>query len=266
MKLLLIAAMIVTTPVPAQPEIAITVTTAGFQAPQEIHGSTVMLTVASQDPQGAWLGMVQLRPGVPLATYVRDVQMAFSDDPTTSVAGGRAVTKDVTMLGGIAVARVPASVTITAAPGTYYLVDFRDVREPDFADRIHQLRVMPGPGSTPAVSADIVMLDGRYLAPATLPTGQHIRVTNLSSQLDEAMLIPVRSGTTLGDIDGFFAGTGPTPFTGGPTGVVPMSPWRSAVFRADLPPGEYALVTWIRDLRSGERLAVEGMRELISIR
>ena len=265
MKLLLITAAIMAGPVAAPPDVAITVTPAGFQAPQEIHGSTVTFTVTSQDPQGAWVGMVQLRPGVPLATYVRDIQMAFSDDPATSVAGGRAVTKDATMLGGVAVARVPASVTVTAAPGTYYLVDFRDVREPDFADRIRQVRVTPGPASTPEVSADIVMLDGRYLAPATLPTGRHIRVTNLSSQFDEAMLIPVRPGTTLADIDGFFTGTGPTPFTGGPTGVVPMSPWRSAVFRTDLPSGEYALVTWIRDLRSGERLAAEGMRQLVQI-
>ncbi|GAB3881719.1 hypothetical protein GCM10029964_038260 [Kibdelosporangium lantanae] len=143
MRLLLVAAAIMAGPVP-QPEVAITVTPAGFQAPQEIHGSTVTLTVTSRDPLGAWVGMVQLRPGVPLATYVHDVQMAFSDDPATSVAGGRAVTADATMLGGVAVAQVPASVTVTAAPGTYYLVDFRDVREPDFADRIRQVRVTPG--------------------------------------------------------------------------------------------------------------------------
>jgi hypothetical protein len=266
MKLLLIAAAILTSPVASQPEVAITVTPAGFRAPQEIHGSTVTLTVTSQDPQGAWLGMVRLRPDVPLAAYVRDVQMAFSDDPATSVAGGRAVTREATMLGGVAVAGVPASVTITAEPGTYYLVDFRDVREPDFADRIRQVRVTAGPGATPDVSADIVILDGGYLAPATLPAGRHVRVTNLSAQFNEAMLIPVRPGTTLGDLDAFFARTGPTPFTGGPTGVVPMSPWRSAVFRADLSSGEYALVTWIRDLRSGDRLAAEGMRRLVSIR
>ncbi|GAB3881715.1 hypothetical protein GCM10029964_038250 [Kibdelosporangium lantanae] len=109
------------------------------------------------------------------------------------------------------------------------------------------------------------MLDGRYLAPDTLSAGRHVRVTNLSGQFNEAMLIPVRPGTTLADIDGFFAGTGSSPFAGGPTGVVPMSPWRSAVFRADLPAGEYALVTWIRDLGSGERFAAEGMRHLVRI-
>jgi hypothetical protein len=243
----------------------ITVTAAGFQAPQGVSGGAITLRVKSTDPQGAWLGLVRLRPGVALETYVADVRQAFSDDPATSVAGGRAVTRDVEMLGGVAVAQVPASVTIIAAPGVYQLVDFRDVREPDFATRIRPLRVTPGANAEPGSASQILQLDSTFVAPRQLTAGANVRVTNLSRQLNEAMLIPVRPGTTLGDLDSFFSGAGGSPFTGGPSGVVPMSPGRSAVFSAELPVGEYALVTFVRDLRTGAMLAAEGMRALVAI-
>jgi hypothetical protein len=243
----------------------ITVTAAGFQAPQTVSGGSITLRARSTDPQGAWLGLVRLRPGVALETYVADVREAFSDDPATSVAGGRAVTRDVDMLGGVAVAQVPASVTVTAAPGGYHLVDFRDVREPDFATRIRPLLVTPGASGEPGASAQILQLDRTFVAPRQLTSGANVRVVNLSCQLNEAMLIPVRPGTTLGDLDAFFSGAGGAPFTGGPTGVVPMSPGRSAVFSAGLPAGEYALVTWVRDLRTGTMLAAEGMRALVTL-
>lgn len=83
--------------------------------------------------------------------------------------------------------------------------------------------------------------------------------------------MPVRPGTSLAELDAFFiavdAGRRPTgsPFTGGPTGVVPLSPGQSATLSADLPSGTYALVTWVRDLRTGRMFAAQGMRALIRV-
>ncbi|GIH97318.1 hypothetical protein ACFFMN_38175 [Planobispora siamensis] len=260
----------------------ITVTPSGFTAPETVRAGTLTLTVRSQDPQGAWVGLVRLRPGVRLERYLRHLKQAMDDDPRTSVAGGRAVSEDVVMLGGAAAGHVPATVTTVVTPGEYHLVDFRDVQEPDFAGRVRPLRVTgpagsprssspspsPQPSSLPQPSpapAVITATDSGFVTPRRLTSGSPVLVVNRSSQFNEAMLMPVRPGTTTADLDAFFSGTGGYPFTAGPTGVVPMSPSRAALLTAALPPGEYALVTWVRNLRTGRMLAQEGMRELVDI-
>lgn len=251
-------------------EMDVTVTRDGFTAPATLRAGRVALRARSSDPQGAWLGLVRLRPGVTLNRYLRDLERAMGDDP---VEGGRAVARDVEMLGGVAVAHAPAAVTLTVTPGHYHLVDFRDVGLPDLADRVRPVRVLAGPGhaSTGArPAARITLRDGAFEAPATL-TGP-VRVVNRSRQPNEAMLMPVRPGTTPADLDAFFAGVdaghrpGTSPFTGGPTGVVPLSPGRAAVLETELPAGSYALVTWVRDLRTGRMFAALGMHALITVR
>ncbi|MBG0827097.1 hypothetical protein HS041_04890 [Planomonospora sp. ID67723] len=246
----------------------ITVTPAGFAAPASVRAGALTLTVRSQDPKGAWVGLVRLRPGVPLDRYLGHLKQAMDDDPSTSVAGGRAVARDVVMLGGAATGHVPVAVTTVVTPGEYHLVDFRDVEEPDFAQRVRPLRVV-GPGAGPRTPSSppevITATDSGFVAPRQITSGSPVLVVNRSSQFNEAMLMPVRPGTTLADLDAFFSGTGGYPFTERPTGVVPMSPSRAALMTAALPPGEYALVTWVRNLRTGRMFAQEGMRELVNI-
>jgi hypothetical protein len=247
-------------------DVDIAVTPEGFAAPAPLRAGPVTFNVRSSDPEGAWIGLVKPRPGVTLERYLADLERSMGSDP---VEGGKAVLGDVEMLGGVAVAHVPASVTMRVPPGDHYLIDFRDVGLPDLASRVRPVRVLPGHAGVPAsASAQITLLDGTFRAPATL--AGPVRVVNLSSQHNEAMLMPVRPGTSLTDLDAFFtevdAGRYPSsPFTGGPTGVVPLSPGRSAVLDAPLPPGEYALVTWVRDIRTGKMFAARGMRALITV-
>ncbi|MEU7530298.1 hypothetical protein AB0A74_31540 [Saccharothrix sp. NPDC042600] len=233
----------------------------GFDAPSTIGAGAVTFAVSSSDPAGAWLGLVRLRAGVSRERYLADLTRAMGPDP---VEGGRAVARDAEMLGGVAVARTPAAVTIRVSPGDHLLVDFRDVGLPDLADRVRPVRVVPGHGGGHGPADQVVVvLDGRFVAPAAI-TGS-VRVVNLSPHVNEAMLMPVRPGTTDADLGAFFRGAGPAPFTGGPTGVVPLSPGRSAVLDADLPAGPYALVTWVTDTRTGRMFAADGMRALVTV-
>ncbi|MFJ9582939.1 hypothetical protein [Streptomyces acidicola] len=248
----------------------IAVTPEGFTAPSVLRPGAVTFRVRSTDPAGAWIGLVRLRPGVTLETYLADLRRAMGDDPG---AGGRAVARDVEMLGGTAVAHAPAAATLYVTPGTYYLVDFRDVDLPDLADRVRRLTVPPGwPVQVPRPSAPtsrITLRDSAFDVLGVL--SGPVRVVNRSRQHNEAMLMPVRPRTTLADLDAFFeavdAGRDPgaQPFTGGPTGVVPLSPGRSAVLETQLPSGTYALVTWVRDLDSGSMFAARGMRALVTV-
>ncbi|MFJ8011751.1 hypothetical protein [Streptomyces sp. NPDC096339] len=254
----------------APQEVDIPVTPDGFTAPSVLRAGPVTLRVRSTDPRGAWIGLVRLRPGVPLERYLEDLERAMGDDP---VEGGKAVARDAEMLGGAAVAHAPAAVTMKLTPGEYHLIDFRDVGLPDLADRVRPVRALAGHPRTDTAdirpAARITLRDGAFEAPDVL--SGPVQVVNRSRQHNEAMLMPVRPGTTLADLDAFFAdvdaGRRPSgsPFTGGPTGVVPLSPGRSAVLTTDLPPGEYALVTWVRDLRTGSMFAARGMRMLITV-
>lgn len=244
-----------------QQQVDIAVGVGGFAAPDTIRAGAVTFKVSNTDPAGAWLGMVRLKAGVSREQYLADLTRAMGPDP---VEGGKAVAKDAEMLGGVAVARVPASVTMRVSPGDYLLVDFRDVGLPDLAERIRPVRVVAGHGQAPPRAEQVIMvLDGRYVAPAVIRGS--VRVVNLSPHVNEAMVMPVRPGTTDADLEAFFRRTGPAPFTGGPTGVVPLSPGRSAVLDVDLPAGDYALVTWVTDTRTGRMFAADGMRALVRV-
>lgn len=267
-----IALTLAPAPAHAAEVVDIAVTPDGFSAPARVQAGQLTLRVRSTDPAGAWLGVVRLRDGVPLDRYLADVRQAFSSDPAQEVAGGRAVTADAVMLGGVAVANTPAAVTMSVNRGRYLLIDFRDALLPDLATRVRTLDVQPRPDAPACAATRITLLENRFAAPSSFASGAPVEVVNRSSQFNEAMLIPVRPGTTLADLDAFFAvvnagqGYPPTsPFVGGPTGVVPLSPGRSAIFAAALPAGPYALVTWIRDLRTGQLYATQGMRTLVTL-
>ncbi|NUT91978.1 MAG: hypothetical protein HOY78_08090 [Saccharothrix sp.] len=239
-------------------EVPISVGVGGFEAPDTIRAGAVTFRVSNADPAGAWLGLVRLK--TTRERYLADLTTAMGSDP---VEGGKAVARDAEMLGGVAVARTPAAVTIRVSPGEYLLVDFRDVGLPDLADRVRPVRVVPGSGGRPERAEQVVMvLDGRYVTPGVIRGP--VRVVNLSPHVNEAMLMPVRPGTTDADLAAAFTG-GPSPFTGGPTGVVPLSPGRSAVLDVELPAGPYALVTWVTDTRTGRMFAADGMRALVTV-
>ncbi|KAB2346122.1 hypothetical protein [Actinomadura rudentiformis] len=252
----------------------IVVSADGFTAPAAVREGATTFRVSASDPDGAYIGLVRLRPGATLARYLDDLQRAYGQkDP----AAGKAVERDVVMYGGAAVLPgTPVSTTTVLTPGSYYLVDFKDVGRPGLADKVRPLRVLPSarPSVRPRAAAQILQVatpDGaRFRVPAKVRGGAPIRVTNLSSQFNEAILMPVKPGTTRADIGAFFAAMdrgerAPYPFTGGPLGTVPMSPGRSAVLSIDLPAGNYALVTWLPDYRTGHMHAAQGMYELITV-
>lgn len=133
--------------VPAQ-EVDITVTPDGFDAPTTLRAGAATPKVRSAGPSGAWLGLVRPRPGVTLDRCLDDLRRAMGDDPAEAVEGSRAVARDAEMLGGVAVAHAPASVTIPLTPGDHYLIDFRDAGLSDLASRVRPVRVLPGHASS----------------------------------------------------------------------------------------------------------------------
>ncbi|MFC5749566.1 hypothetical protein [Actinomadura rugatobispora] len=251
----------------------ITVTPDGFTAPATVPEAT-SFRVTATDPDGAYIGLVQLRKGVSLQRYLADLEQAYDEsDPEAALAGSRAAERDVVMYGGAAVLPgVPVTFTPTLRQGTYHLLDFKDVGSPGLEAKVRTLRVL-GPGRTrPRAEAEIVQHQtARFGVSGVLRAGAPIRVTNRSRQFNEAIFMPVREGTTRAHVGAFFtaleAGEAASPpFTGGPIGTVPLSPGRSTVISVGLRPGTYALVTWITDYRTGRMFAAQGMHEIVTLK
>ncbi|MEU8110564.1 hypothetical protein AB0C18_43360 [Nonomuraea muscovyensis] len=257
----------------------VVVETSGFTAPASMPAGATTFRIQSPDPEGAYLGVLRAGPGVSLQQVIADLERAYDRaDPEDALAAARKLAREVVMHGGAAVLpSTPVSYTTELTAGTYHLIDFKEVGRPGLAEKVRTLRVRPAPWrpSPPAAAAQITQYrapDGtsRFEAPATIRSGRPVRVLNRSRQFNEAILMPVRPGTTREQVGAYFTamdegGQAPYPFTGRPVGLVPMSPGQSAVVRADLSPGTYALVTWLPDYRTGRGHAAQGMHEILTV-
>jgi hypothetical protein len=251
----------------------------GFTAPATRRAGIASFRVSTTDPAGIRLGLFRLKPGVPLDRYLVHLRTALSGEREEAVAAGRKVVREATLLGGVnALPGQPATLTQALRPGTYHLIDYEDiddgagrpvtVRALTVTDRIeHDV-----PDRPDAMIRMVETPSGpRFQAPRTLRSGASVLVTNLSNQVDEAIFVPVRPGTTSKDVQRFFdaieRGEWPpeSPFTGLPQGMPVISPGHAAVIRPGLMPGEYALVTWVTDLGNGAGRAVQGMHTLVTV-
>jgi hypothetical protein len=251
----------------------------GFTAPATRRAGITTFRVSTTDPAGIRLGLFRLNPGVRLDRYLVHLRTALTGNRAEAVAAGRKVVRQATLLGGAsAVPGQPATLTQVLSSGRYHLIDYEDIEEG--AGRpvaVRQLTVTDGiehdvPDRPDALVRMIETPSGpRFDAPRTLRPDDSLLVTNLSGQVDEAIFMPVRPGTTSADVQAFFEardrGEWPpySPFIGAPRGMPVLSPGRAAVLRPALTPGDYALVTWVLDLDSGAGRAAAGMHALVSV-
>ncbi|MEV0651313.1 hypothetical protein AB0I28_39275 [Phytomonospora sp. NPDC050363] len=273
------AALITAAPAQAAPTHAspsstvdVSVTSDGFTAPATVAPGEVTLNVSATDPEGAWIGLVRLRPGISLAEYLDDLTTAFAGGPGSGEAS-REVEHDVTAHGGLAVLDGrSASAAQFLAPGAYLLLDYKDVGRDGLAAKVRELRVGGRWSASAPASArvNVVMYQtgggARFAAPSRIPAGAPVRVTNLSAQFNEAIWMPLADGLDGTDVAAWFAGTSQAyPFTGGPSGMVVLSPGRTQVVDVDLAPGRYALVSWAHDYETGEFHAAQGMHAVVDL-
>ncbi len=248
----------------------------GFTSPASRRAGITTFRVSTTDPAGIRLGLFRLKPGVRLDRYLGHLRTALTGDRAEAIAAGRNVAREATLLGGaMAVPGQPATLTQVLSPGRYHLIDYEDIESGRLT--VRPLTVTEGidhdvPDRPDALVRMIETPDGpRYDAPRTLRSTDSLLVSNLSGQIDEAVFMPVRTGTTSADVQAFFdardAGEWPpdSPFVGAPRGMPVLSSGRSAVLRPGLPPGEYAVVSWVMDLESGAGRGAQGMHTLVTV-
>ncbi|WP_017596478.1 hypothetical protein [Nocardiopsis potens] len=253
---------------------------AGIAAPDTVEPGAATFRIRSEDPEGAWLGLVRLVDGVSLEQYLDDLKRAYGYGPE-AIAASRVLDGQGIMLGGAAVTGdVPVSYTQLLSPGTYHFIDYKRILGDGPAAKVHSFTVGTGPasmGSEPS-GAEVAVVQvntaagPRYQVPQEIRSGTPLRVTNRLDQYNEAVLMGLKDGARGSDVEDFFAAISdgrqpPVPdlIRSGPVGCVPLSPGRSAVVSADLPPGRYVLTSWVTDHDNGRKFPAEGMYALVTI-
>ncbi|MFJ5225038.1 hypothetical protein [Streptomyces sp. NPDC088400] len=249
----------------------VVVTPDTITAPATVPAGPVTFRVTTPTAGGLGLPLVQVR--VPIDTYLDDLtRMTTAPTPAEAAAAAAVVERESVNFGGAAV-QPGNEVTFSTVlrPGRYYLLsyDFDGSARPV----AHVLTVKgPGNGGLPE-PVDVIRhtRSGFWVPGGRLhSTGTHF-VVNESGALNEAVLLPVRPGTTAAEIDAFFAalrdGTTPPsyPITGGAVGSPPLSPGRFGWLGVSLPPGGYVLSSWVTSTTSGRPRVFDGFYQLVTL-
>ncbi|MPY48862.1 hypothetical protein [Streptomyces acidicola] len=241
-------------------------------APAKVPAGPVSFRVSTPTEGGMGLPLVQLR--VPIDKYLDDLTtMTNAPTPDEAAAAAAVVESEAVNLGGAAVQPgIDAVFTQILWPGTYYFIayDFDSSERPV----AHRLTVEGVGRGEPPVPVDVIRHtpSGFWVSGGGQlhANGTHLCV-NDSGVLNEAVLLPVRPGTTAAEVDAFFAalrdGTPPPsyPIIGGAAGSPPLSPGRSARVGLPLRPGGYVLSSWITSTTTGRPRAFDGFYKLVTL-
>lgn len=254
----------------------------GISAPATIRSGATTFRVTTSDEAGIRLGLFRLNKDVRLDPFLEHLRTALTGEGDEQLEAGRSVVREAVMLGGQqTTAGRPATFSLHLRPGRYHLVDYEDIEEGDTNQdpATHQLTVrhVPRPrhGGFPMPDSAITMIDAadgpRYLAPRVLSPDATILVSNLTDQVEEAVFMPVKPGTTERDVQEFYEALdsgqpAESPFAGLPHGMPVTSAHRGQIVRPNLPRGEYALVSWVIDLDDGGMRGADGMHQLVTVR
>lgn len=162
-----------------------------------------------------------------------------------------------------------ASFTVDVHPGTYYLGEL--LRRPELTP----IRVIgPATATGLASATTVTATDSHYRFPAALPAHGTIAFRNAGSALHRLNFIPVKQGTTRAQLAAYIRRThgddhAPPPrfaLAGPQLGTADLSPGRTMQLTYDLPAGEYAVLDFNQDPKTGRPDTLEGMYAVVTLR
>jgi hypothetical protein len=236
--------------------------------PTRWHPGSVRIAAESRLPDQE-LVLLHFRPGYSYAQFQADGALAQGHSPAARTALARIFAHTI-FDGGVNVfPDTPASFTVNVRPGNYYLGEL--VRRPELT-LIH----VGGAAST-ARSASLGVVtatDAGYRLPATLPAHGTITIRNAGDQPHRLNFIPIECGTTRAQLAAYIRKTGgndnaPAPafaLKGAQLGTSDISPNRQMQLTYDLPAGEYAILDFNHDMKTGRPDTLEGMYAVVTLR
>jgi hypothetical protein len=158
-----------------------------------------------------------------------------------------------------------ASATVLLEPGRYIvacLIPSKDGVPHLMKGMVRQLTVIPAARAAKAPEADVIMTlrDYNFFLSRPLAAGKHvIEVRNEGTQWHEFELVRLAPGKTPQDVIAFIDhGVGDPP--GLPLGgISPLAVGGTSYMPVDLPPGRYALICFLPDIKDGKQHFDHGM-------
>lgn len=164
-----------------------------------------------------------------------------------------------------------SNATLDLKPGTYALLCMVDMPGgvPHFAKgMVHPLTVTADSSAAvaPAADVDIALQDYSFQLSKPLTAGTHvIALTNSSSQAHEVELVKLAPGKTVQDMLTWISKMQGPPPGSAVGGGAAIAPGEREQFKANLEPGNYALICFIPDIKDGKPHFVHGMVKDITI-
>ncbi|GAA1903076.1 hypothetical protein [Streptantibioticus ferralitis] len=263
------------------PRIDVRIDPSGIRAPRNRPCGNTTFQVHTSDRRGRQLQLFRPKRGVRWRRVLEDLVNAVSRDPRTAATGIHAVRADAEALGGAFVtSRVPTEFTEAITAGWVYLLDFTDFRQHPSADAEVETLHLHGPCRYEPIRRPPT---GRVLTVDT-QTGPRFRpqdvdyahgtllVHDISTEIHEMRIQPVRSGTTDADLTRYFDALAHgrpaerSPFTGEPTGLGAISPGRTVMVHPHhLRRGTYALLCFVPDEGTGAPHTFLGMHQIVRL-
>jgi len=251
------------------PSVTVTLGSHGptIAGPTRWHPGLVRIAAASRLPDQE-LVLLHFLPGYSYAQFQADGALAQGHSPAARTALARVFAHTI-FDGGLNVfPGTSASFTVDVRPGTYYLGEL--VRRPELTP-IH----VAGSSSTgqSASAGVITATDAGYRLAATLPAHGTITIRNAGTQLHRLNLIPIKRGTTRTQLAAYIRKTAgndnapapPFALKGAQLGTSDISPRRQLQLTYDLPAGEYAVLDFNHDLKTGRADTLEGLYAVVTL-
>jgi hypothetical protein len=236
--------------------------------PTRWHPGPVRISAASRLPDQELI-LLHFRSGYSYARFQADGARAQGHGTAARTALARIFANTI-FDGGVDVfPGTPAGFTVDVRPGTYYLGEL--VRRPELTP----IRVAgPATPLQPATGGVVTATDTGYRLRGTLPAHGTITIRNIGSRPHRLNFIPVKRGTTRAQLAAYISKTrgndnAPAPSfarKGSQLGTADLSPGRQMQLSYDLPAGEYAVLDFNQDMRTGRPDTLEGMYAVVTLR
>lgn len=232
------------------------------------------LTVKAVDHEST-VAVVNLHPGFTFKDARNDLRTfgeSLDKQGNPSKAGLKALNNliaHITAYGGLDVAKGKtghATLLIPHASGT--TVIFNDTGNLPTQQTVLSVGDAAGPQTLPAADAKVVAkTDRRFGGDSVLPASGVVRFKNLSTESPHFLSIShVKAGTTRKQVIETLQGTGSNVFLHGFTGTDVLTTGQAQNLSVDLPTGDYALMCFFPDPKTGMPHALMGMVRIVHLK
>ncbi len=246
--------------------------------PSRIPAGVVHLDVSTPDAASIAPGLLRLKGGVDIDTFLDHYIKAYSTDLETKRKYTAIIEREADFFGGAAVTSVgPVRTTAILRPGRYYLFNYNAALTPYLRDSVVPLQVGPGHshGCLPKID-DVILLCGsgpgsQFVMSDRIPGHGTFLVSNLTRQINEAMWLRIADNATEDDVREFWAAVRagqrpPKPvILSAPEGLAPMNSGFSGIVTTAMPPGRYMITTFMYDRQTWVKGVFEGFWKLITL-